>query len=535
MKPAPASGTDKESTTKIRHYLHEPLEAIQRSVKALIQGKRRKHPHHDQILEGIAHQVSLLSERVDELLWMTQIGISRTAPLLAPETEAASPREKPAPAVEPRASILVVDDDPVTVAFMEGVLVSEGYRVLTANDATQAVDQARLHQPDLITMDLNMPQVQGKEIIRVLREDPETRDIPIVVLSGNVEQEQVMELPVDGFLTKPVDEGRLFRTLSRIIASRTQKPDRRRSVLVVDDSLSVVRILTHMLQELGYSTMEAYNGTEALSIALKRQPNLIILDYLLHPSFDGLEVLKRLKAGQGTNHIPVILLSATDTPEEKARGFRLGADDFIVKPFSPLELGARIEAILKRAEMEYIASPTTRLPGNIAIERILAQRIEDRAPLAVCYCDLDNFKAYNDAYGFFKGDGVIRQTARILMDCVKAYGNAEDFIGHIGGDDFVIITTPDRVDTLCQRIIETFDRLIPLHYDEAARRRGYIEEKDRQGRRTRFPIMSLSMAVVTNAHREITHAAEVADIAAELKRKAKKIAGSVYVKDRRRP
>jgi GGDEF domain-containing protein len=120
------------------------------------------------------------------------------------------------------------------------------------------------------------------------------------------------------------------------------------------------------------------------------------------------------------------------------------------------------------------------------------------------------------------------------MEAMKELGNNDDFLGHIGGDDFILITTPDKVDLLSNRIIETFDRIIPFYYDKKAREKGYIEGIDRQGIRNRFPIMSISIAVVTNTHREIRHIGEVSDIAAELKKLAKMTHGSIVVKDQRK-
>jgi diguanylate cyclase (GGDEF)-like protein len=171
------------------------------------------------------------------------------------------------------------------------------------------------------------------------------------------------------------------------------------------------------------------------------------------------------------------------------------------------------------------------LPGNIAIERAISRRIEQGQLFAVCYCDLDNFKSYNDAYGFLKGDAVIHQTARILVSAVEEAGNPDDFVGHIGGDDFVLVTTPDRAAAVCEAAIRFFDALAPLFYDPEARERGYIEGTDRRGRQERFPLVSISIMVVSNQRNPIHHMAQVAQQAIELKKLAKRRHGSVYVLD----
>jgi len=249
------------------------------------------------------------------------------------------------------------------------------------------------------------------------------------------------------------------------------------------------------------------------------------------PDLDGFAVLGGLRARAQTALTPIVLVSALNTPQEKVQGFQLGADDYITKPFSLAELGARVRAAIRRSELEGSANPSTRLPGNIAIERALARRIEQGQPFAVCYCDLDNFKSYNDSYGFLKGDAVIHQTAHVLVAAVERNGNPDDFVGHIGGDDFVLVTTPERMRAVCAAVIESFDALAPLFYNPEARARGYIEGEDRRGRHERFPLVSISIMIVTNERAPIHHMAQVAQRAIELKKIAKQHTGSVYILD----
>jgi len=190
---------------------------------------------------------------------------------------------------------------------------------------------------------------------------------------------------------------------------------------------------------------------------------------------------------------------------------------------------------LKRLEEMYIdASPLTRLPGGIAIENILQKRLDSGIPLAFCLLDLDNFKAFNDRYGYAMGSEVIKATARIIEEVISNKGTEEDFIGHIGGDDFTVISSPDRFADICKAVIEAFDKAIPGFYDNEDRSRGYIIGKTRQGIVVNFPLMTISIAVVTNKERKLTNTAEVGEIAAELKDYAKSIPGSIYVIDKRR-
>jgi GGDEF domain-containing protein len=196
-----------------------------------------------------------------------------------------------------------------------------------------------------------------------------------------------------------------------------------------------------------------------------------------------------------------------------------------------LAMGKRLR---KLEEMYLDASPLTRLPGGIAIENVLKKRIDSNHPLAFCVLDLDNFKAFNDRYGYANGSEVIKETAKIIENVVKSNGSSDDFVGHVGGDDFVVITTPEYMRAISGEIISQFDRKIPDFYDTEERQRGYILGKTRQGIEMEFPIMSISIAIVTNEHRKLTNPLEVSEIAAELKDYAKSIPKSVFVVDKRR-
>jgi diguanylate cyclase (GGDEF)-like protein len=196
-----------------------------------------------------------------------------------------------------------------------------------------------------------------------------------------------------------------------------------------------------------------------------------------------------------------------------------------------LDMGKRLK---KLEEMYLDASPLTRLPGGIAIETVLKKRIDSKQPIAFCVLDLDNFKAFNDRYGYANGSEVIKETAKIIDNVIKSIGSPDDFIGHVGGDDFVVITTPEFMREISTEIINQFDKRIPDFYDSEERQRGYILGKTRQGIEMEFPIMSISIAIVTNEYRHLVNPLEASEIAAELKDYAKTIQKSVFVVDKRR-
>lgn len=184
-------------------------------------------------------------------------------------------------------------------------------------------------------------------------------------------------------------------------------------------------------------------------------------------------------------------------------------------------------------EMHLDANPLTRLPGNLAIEKALLTRLQRQRRFAFCHIDLDNFKAFGDHYGYARGSEVLKMVGQIL-ERLSAGAQRDLFVGHIGGDDFVLICAPERVSGLCQQVIKEFDAAIPSFYDDEDRQRGYIISRDRQDVVQQFPIMTISIAVVTNERREITSPMQVAEVAAQLKKYAKSFPKSIFVIDQRR-
>ncbi|MDD2751941.1 MAG: response regulator [Candidatus Omnitrophica bacterium] len=303
-------------------------------------------------------------------------------------------------------------------------------------------------------------------------------------------------------------------------------------ILVVDDDPDIRDILKLTLSEENYEVIEASDGEEALKIIPSKPLDLVLLDYRI-PKVDGREVLRRIKKDLLLRHLPIIMVTGKGDISDKVGGIDAGADDYVVKPFEPKELLARIRMILRRTERDLEANPLTRLPGNVSILNEMSRRLDSKALFAVCYLDLDKFKSYNDKYGFEHGDDVIRETARILIRSTQQCGNVDDFIGHIGGDDYVIVTTPDKVDILCKTIIDSFERTLPSFYAPIDYKNGFIMAHDRQGKEQQIPLLSISIGVVTNETRKIEHIAEIGEIGAELKEYAKSLERSNYVKDKR--
>jgi diguanylate cyclase (GGDEF)-like protein len=304
-------------------------------------------------------------------------------------------------------------------------------------------------------------------------------------------------------------------------------------VLLVDDDPDILDVLEITLSEDNYDISKARDGEEALKVIRSRPFDLIILDHNM-PKMTGREVCAEIKKDILLRHIPVLMVTGKGEVHDKVCGLEAGADDYIVKPFEPKELLARIRMTLKRSERDLDANPLTRLPGNISIIGELSERIDKKEKFAVCYVDLNKFKAYNDSYGFEHGDDIIKETARILIRAVQETGTDSDFIGHIGGDDFVVITKVEAAEAISARIIADFDLSAPNFYNETDRKNGYILAKDRAGNMQKVPLVSVSIGIVTNELRKIEHVAQVGEIGAELKAFAKSKEGSTYVKDKRK-
>jgi PAS domain S-box-containing protein len=464
-------------------------------------------------------------------IWVEDTSEGTRFVLMLPTTppEPAPSAETPAPphvSHDPRA-VLVVDDDRFTTYIIKGMLVGAGYRVFVAHDSDGALTIARDKKPDVITVDLRMPNVDGLALVEILKHDPDTRKTPVVVLSISDERDRASAAGADAYLSKPVEASPLIEAIGRLLAERGRD---RQKILLIDDDRGIRMICRDVLEGHGFLVRESEDAERALAEARRFKPDLVLVDVMM-PGMDGFQLAQRLRGDRETSLTPIIFLSARGQTADKVRAFKLGAEDYLVKPFDSAELVARVEKALMRRDLELGASPTTRLPGSQAIEAEITRRLAQPGEFAFCYLDLDNLKAFNDYYGYAKADGVILQTGDIVREVVARCGGPGDFIGHIAGDDFVFLTTADYADRIATTIIETFDRLVPLYYNKVDRERGFIETNDRYGVLRRFPIMSVSIACLTRSWRPIQSHADLSQAAAELKQRAKAIIGSSYVRD----
>jgi diguanylate cyclase (GGDEF)-like protein len=306
------------------------------------------------------------------------------------------------------------------------------------------------------------------------------------------------------------------------------------NILVVEDNLSVTGLLRLALEIEGYKVVPVLDGESAVQFALRETPHLIILDGGL-TSADSREVARRLREHPKSMHIPIIILSDQNDVALKVQAFESGADDYITRPFHEDELLARVRAQLRRVEQRFL-SPLTGLPGGIQVEQAIKYGLNRPDPWSILYLDLDNFKAFNDVYGFLAGNDLIRLVGQICQHVVYEYGNTDDFVGHIGGDDFVIMTTPDCAKILSLRIAIHFKEKSVTLYRPEDRERGSISGVDRKGRSYQFPLVSLSIGEVSNQIRQPHSMQELSYLTAEAKYLAKQSTGKIYypsLRDRR--
>lgn len=305
------------------------------------------------------------------------------------------------------------------------------------------------------------------------------------------------------------------------------------TILVVDDEVDIANLVALNLSDEGYECHLAHRGDDAVELALKLRPDLIVLDLML-PGVDGVEVCRQLRKDPRTTTTSIIMLTARTLPSDRIAGLQAGADDYVDKPFDLDELMARVVGRLRRARQLRQTSPLTGLPGNFEIEHRLEMLMVDKEPFALIHADLDGFKAYNDHYGFLRGDRAIVLTARVIGWAVADHGGPDAFVGHIGGDDFAIVCPPEDACPIADAVIDAFDDQSINLYDPEDQERGYIEVADRAGNLHRAPFLTISLGVASTEVRPLDSPTAMSAVASEMKRFAKGAGGSIWRMDRRR-
>ncbi|HEU4346531.1 MAG TPA: response regulator [Actinoplanes sp.] len=306
-------------------------------------------------------------------------------------------------------------------------------------------------------------------------------------------------------------------------------------ILVVDDDDDIAGFVAFNLKMHGFEVLRARDGRQALDLVESQRPDLAVIDWMM-PHMDGVELTRRLRAEPLTSALPVIMLTAKALTVDKVVGLTAGVDDYLVKPFDTAELIARVASTLRRNKEFREVSPLTGLPGNARVRREIVDRMKAGNEYSVGYIDIDRFKSVNDVYGFDRGDEFITALARSLHRAVAAAGRPPVFLGHIGGDDFVFICTPEQVLPLTKRAVTDFEQSADMLYDAEDARRGYIEVPDRRGNKHRAHLVTLSIGVAESKKngRRFTDPRRLVAVASEMKKVAKSQPGSYVAIDRRR-
>src|SRR4051812_34513727 len=302
-------------------------------------------------------------------------------------------------------------------------------------------------------------------------------------------------------------------------------------VLVIDDDSAIRDVVTEALSDAGFDCMAAATGAHGLDLARDASPDAVVLDILM-PDLSGDDVYHALRRGSLTRYTPVIFLTAQREAGQKVKRLLDGADDYMTKPFDTDELAARVSTAISRSQELRALNPLSGLPGNLAITGELGRLLEDGRDWACLYCDVDHFKEFNDHYGFARGDELIVALARLLVEVAETMA-PDGFVGHIGGDDFVMLVPDALAETAADEIARRFDAVVPSLYDDEDRRRGHITRMDRRGIVRDISLATVSIGIVPVRRDRFSSAVAVSRAAAELKEVAKRSEGSGWAVDRR--
>src|SRR6266568_499836 len=290
-----------------------------------------------------------------------------------------------------------------------------------------------------------------------------------------------------------------------------------KKIVVAEDDDAIAHLVAAALGDAGFLFLRAHDGDEAIMLARREAPDLLILDVMM-PHTDGLEVAKRLKADVLASRIPILMLTSLSAVDDRVKGLEAGADDYLSKPFDLRELAARVRALIRSAKRERDRNPTTNLPGSTAVEDHVSLLLKQKTACTLLYCDVEHFEAFADAYGFRKADDLVAELGGLVLERARAYGGSDAFVGHVGGDDFVIVVGPDEAEELAQDLVEAFDARVPRWY-------GHGDTGPQQMAKR----MTLSIAVVDAKEAGAETPDDLARVLAQAKRASKKREGSNYV------
>jgi PleD family two-component response regulator len=288
-------------------------------------------------------------------------------------------------------------------------------------------------------------------------------------------------------------------------------------LLIVEDDVDISNMLRIYFTAQGYDVDAALRGSDALEKTRQVMPHLIVLDIML-PDIDGYEVCRNLRLNTRTSHIPVIFLTQRDERSDRLQGLELGADNYITKPFDIEELKLYVQNAIARSERESLTDPQTGLPAGRLIENELRQMIRQRKGWAFMDIRINAYEPFKDVYGFIAANDVLRFTAMMIGEVVDELGTHNDFIGHAGGDNFIVITTEETAPAIRQRLKNRFKEEVLAHYNFMDRQQGYILAPDETGKIQPTALMTLAVGMVSPSTHMFADIREITELAAEERR-----------------
>ena len=287
-------------------------------------------------------------------------------------------------------------------------------------------------------------------------------------------------------------------------------------LLVVEDDVDIGNMLKIYFSGMDFDVDVAVRGSDALEKTKQSLPHLIVLDIML-PDIDGYEVCRNLRTNMRTSHIPVIFLTQKDERSDKLQGLELGADDYITKPFDIEELKLRVQGAIRRSERESLTDPRSGLPAGRLIEEQLRRIIREKG-WALLDVGISHFEPFKDVYGFVTADDVLRFTAMLIGEVVDEIGNPSDFIGHAGGDNYIIITTEEKAEVVKSRLKERFGQEVQTHYNFIDRQQGFVQSPASDGTAEKVPFMTMAIGVVSPSQHSFADIREITELSAEARR-----------------
>jgi diguanylate cyclase (GGDEF)-like protein len=287
-------------------------------------------------------------------------------------------------------------------------------------------------------------------------------------------------------------------------------------LLIVEDDLDISNMLQIYFSGQGFEVDLAPRGSVALEKTRQYLPHLIVLDIML-PDIDGFDVCRILRTNTRTSHVPIIFLTQKDERSDKLAGLELGADDYITKPFDIEELKLRVQRAIARAEQQSLTDPRSGLPAGRLIEEQL-RRIIRQEDWALMDIRINNFEAFNEVYGFVAGDDVIRFNAMLINEVLDELGTPNDFVGHPGGSNFIIITRNTSAKQIRDRLKSRFAEEVLSHYNFLDREHGYIMTTH-GGRTEETNLMTLAIGIISPSDHQFTDIREITELAADARRR----------------